>query len=189
MKRAGQYICAATSTGSVHMLDSGTLAVVKSWKAHAGSINDMDAKSDFLVTCGWSPRQQFGFMLDPFTNVFDLKTLAPLPPIPFHTGAAFVRMHPRMSTTSIIASQNGQMQVIDLMNPDTANLRQVNLYDTFLTGLELAPSGEALALSNTICNIHLWGSPSKIHFPEYSNSTEFAEHHVPPPSMDWSLDT
>ncbi|XTI82352.1 PAB-dependent poly(A)-specific ribonuclease subunit PAN2 [Cenococcum geophilum] len=189
MKRAGQYICAATSTGSVHMLDSGTLAVIKSWKAHAGSINDMDAKSDFLVTCGWSPRQQFGFMLDPFTNVFDLKTLAPLPPIPFHTGAAFVRMHPRMSTTSIIASQSGQMQVIDLMNPDTANLRQVNLYDAFLTGLELAPSGEALALSNTSCNIHLWGSPSKIHFPEYSNSTEFAEHPVPPPSMDWSLDT
>jgi PAB-dependent poly(A)-specific ribonuclease subunit 2 len=94
-----------------------------------------------------------------------------------------------MSTTSIIASQSGQMQVIDLMNPDTANLRQVNLYDAFLTGLELAPSGEALALSNTSCNIHLWGSPSKIHFPEYSNSTEFAEHPVPPPSMDWSLDT
>ncbi|KAF2802391.1 PAB-dependent poly(A)-specific ribonuclease subunit PAN2 [Mytilinidion resinicola] len=189
MKRTGQYVCAATDGGEVHILDSGNLNLVHTFKAHAGSINDMDAKADFLVTCGWSPRQQYGFMLDPFTNVFSLKTLSALPPIPFHTGAAFVRMHPRMSTTSIIASQNGQMQVIDLMNPDTANLRQVNLYDAFLTGFEIAPSGEAFAMASNTCNVHLWGSPSKIHFPEYTNPTEFADQPVPPPSMDWSIDT
>lgn len=189
MKRAGQYICAATNTGGIHILDSGTLTVVKVFDGHTGSISDMDAKGDFLATCGWSPRQQYGFMLDPFTNVFSLKTLKQLPPIPFHTGAAFVRMHPRMSTTSIIASQNGQMQVIDIMNPDSANLRQINLYDSYLKGFEIAPSGEAVALSDTNCNIHLWGSPSKIHFPEYTNPTEFAEPAIPLPTMDWSLDT
>jgi PAB-dependent poly(A)-specific ribonuclease subunit 2 len=189
LKRAGQYICAATSSGGVHILDAATLKVVKQFDGHTGSIHDMDAKGDFLATCGWSPRQQYGFMLDPFTNVFSLKTLKQLPPIPFHTGAAFVRMHPRMSTTSIIASQNGQMQVIDLMNPDSPNLRQVNLYDSYLTGFEMAPSGEAFALSNTSCSIHLWGSPSKVHFPEYSNPTEFPDTAIPPPVMDWSLDT
>ncbi|KAF2706246.1 PAB-dependent poly(A)-specific ribonuclease-like protein subunit pan2 [Pleomassaria siparia CBS 279.74] len=189
LKRAGQYLCAATKTGGIHILDSGTLSVLKVFDGHTGSISDMDAKGDFLATCGWSPRQQFGFMLDPFTNVFSLKTLKQLPPIPFHTGAAFVRMHPRMSTTSIIASQNGQMQVIDLMNPDSANLRQINLYDAYLTGFEMAPSGEAFALTDSNCHIHLWGSPSKIHFPEYSNQTEFAGAVMPPPSMDWSLDT
>ncbi|KAF2737040.1 PAB-dependent poly(A)-specific ribonuclease subunit PAN2 [Polyplosphaeria fusca] len=189
MKRAGQYLCAATKTGGIHILDSGTLSVIKIFDGHTGQISDMDAKGDFLATCGWSPRQQYGFMLDPFTNVFSLKTLKQLPPIPFHTGAAFVRMHPRMSTTSIIASQNGQMQVIDLMNPDSANLRQINLYDSYLTGFEMAPSGEAFALSDTNCHIHLWGSPTKVHFPEYSNPTEFADHDIPPPSMDWSPET
>ncbi|KAF2001926.1 PAB-dependent poly(A)-specific ribonuclease-like protein subunit pan2 [Amniculicola lignicola CBS 123094] len=189
MKRAGQYLCAATKTGGIHILDSGTLAVIKVFDGHTGSISDMDAKGDFLATCGWSPRQQYGFMLDPFTNVFSLKTLKQLPPIPFHTGAAFVRMHPRMSTTSIISSQNGQMQVIDLMNPDSANLRQINLFDSYLTGFEMAPSGEAFALSDSNCHIHLWGSPSKIHFPEYSIPTEFPDPVIPPPAMDWSLDT
>ncbi|ORX95109.1 ubiquitin carboxyl-terminal hydrolase-domain-containing protein [Clohesyomyces aquaticus] len=189
MKRAGQYLCAATDTGGIHILDSGTLGVIKVFEGHTGSINDMDAKGDFLATCGWSPRQQYGIMLDPFTNVFSLKTLKQLPPIPFHTGAAYVRMHPRMSTTSIIVSQNGQMQVIDLMNPDSANLRQLNLYDSFLMGFEMAPSGEAFALSDSSCHIHLWGSPAKIHFPEYSNPTEFAHVAEPPPAMDWSLDT
>ncbi|KAF2744609.1 PAB-dependent poly(A)-specific ribonuclease-like protein subunit pan2 [Sporormia fimetaria CBS 119925] len=189
MKRAGQYLCLATNTGGIHILDSGSLTVVKTFDGHIGTINDMDAKGDFLATCGWSPRQQYGFMLDPFTNVFSLKTLKQLPPIPFHTGAAFVRMHPRMSTTSIIASQNGQMQVVDIMNPDSPNLRQINLYDSYLKGFEVAPSGEAFAFADAKCHIHLWGSPSKIHFPEYSIPTEFADPVVPPPTMDWSLDT
>ncbi|KAF2874290.1 ubiquitin carboxyl-terminal hydrolase-domain-containing protein [Massariosphaeria phaeospora] len=188
MKRAGQYLCVATSTGGIHMLDSSSLSVVKIFEGHTGSISDMDAKGDFLATCGWSPRQQFAFMLDPFTNVFSLKTLKQLPPIPFHTGAAFVRMHPRMSTTSIIASQNGQLQVIDLMNPDSANLRQINLYDSYLTGFEMAPSGEAFALTDSNCHIHLWGSPAKVHFPEYSNPTEFASPAASLPTMDFSLD-
>ncbi|KAL7770324.1 hypothetical protein CFE70_000257 [Pyrenophora teres f. teres 0-1] len=189
MKRAGQYLCAATKNGGIHIIDSNSLSVIKIFEGHTGSISDMDAKGDFLATCGWSPRQQYAYMLDPFTNVFSLKTLKQLPPIPFHTGAAFVRMHPRMSTTAFIASQNGQMQVIDLMNPDSANLRQLNLYESYLTGFEMAPSGEAIALADSNSHIHLWGSPTKVHFPEYSNPTEFADQHVPPQvSMDWSPD-
>lgn len=189
MKKGGQYICAATPNGTVHLLDSATFKVVKQWRAHNGLINDMDAKADFLVTCGWSLRQQQGYMLDPLANVFDLKTLMPLPPIPFQPGAAFVRMHPRMSTTSIVASQSGQLQVVDIMNPNTVNLRQINIYDCLLYSLEMAPSGEALALTDTRCNIHLWGSPAKIQFAEYSNPIEFPDQVLPPQNIDWSLDT
>ncbi len=185
MKRGGNYICAATVTGTVHLLDTRTFKVVKAWQAHLGWINDMDAKSDFLVTCGYSPRQQHGYMLDPLANVFDLKTMMPLPPIPFQPGAAFVRMHPRMSTTSIVASQSGQLQVVDIMNPNTVNLRQANLIDNYLTALEMAPSGEAVALADSTCAIHLWGSPSKLQYTEFSNPTELADQ---PPSLttiDW----
>jgi PAB-dependent poly(A)-specific ribonuclease subunit 2 len=174
MKRAGQYLCAATKNGGIHILDSNSLSVIKVFEGHTGSISDMDAKGDFLATCGWSPRQQYAYMLDPFTNVFSLKTLKQLPPIPFHTGAAFVRMHPRMSTTAFIASQNGQL----------------NFYESYLTGFEMAPSGEAIALADSNSQIHLWGSPTKVHFPEYSNPTETADHNTqPPPQMDWSPDT
>lgn len=181
------YICAATSSGSVDMLDANTLKVVKTWRAHSAGINDMDARNNFLVTCGWSPRHQNFHMFDPLANVFDLKTMMPLPPIPFHAGAAFARMHPKMSTTCIVASQTGQLQVVDLMNPNTANLRQANI-SSYMLGLELAPSGEALALTDGECTIHLWGSPTKIHFAEFSNATEFAD--VPPATlpMGWDCD-
>ncbi|KAI9848000.1 MAG: poly(A)-specific ribonuclease [Thelocarpon superellum] len=187
MKRS-RYICAATSTGTVDLLDATTFQLIKSWKAHAAAINDMDAQNNFLVTCGFSPRQQQSFMLDPLANVFDLKTMMPLPPIPFHAGAAYVRMHPRMSTTGIVASQNGQMQVVDLMNPNTVNLRHA-IVSSYLTQLELAPSGEALALADADCSIQLWGSPSKVHFAEFSNSTEFADVPTTPAPVDWYPDT
>lgn len=151
----------------------------------------MDAKADYLVTCGWSARQQHGYMLDPLANVYSLKTLQPLPPIPFQPGAAFVRMHPRMSTTCIIASQSGHLQVVDIHNHNTANLKQARIFEsTFLTWLELAPSGEALALATSVAQIHLWGSPTKMQFAEYSNPTVFADP-TPTPSatIDWSPDS
>ena len=78
MKRAGQYICAATKNGGIHILDSNSLSNIKAFDGHTGSISDMDAKGDFLATCGWSPRQQNAYMLDPFTHVFSLKTLKPI---------------------------------------------------------------------------------------------------------------
>lgn len=187
MMKLSRYICAATSTGSVNLLDLNSFRVVKRWRAHAAGINDMDAQNNFLVTCGYSPRQQQqGYMLDPLANVFDLRTMVPLPPIPFHAGAAYVRMHPRMSTTGIVASQTGQMQVVDLMNPNTVNLRQA-IVSNYITNLDLAPSGEALALGDADCSIHLWGSPNKIHFTEIAAPTEFPD--VPAPPVEWTGDS
>lgn len=186
MKKS-RYLCAATDTGSVNALSLNDYSVVKSWKAHGTAINDMDARNDFLVTCGFSVRHLGSPIVDPLANVYDLKTLTPLPPIPFHAGAAYVRMHPKLHTTSFVASQTGQLQVVDLMNPNTINLRQANV--TFMLGLEISPSGEALAINDAECSIHLWGSPAKIHFNEMSRETEFADVPVRPPMMDWSHDT
>jgi PAB-dependent poly(A)-specific ribonuclease subunit 2 len=155
-----------------------------------GTINDMDAKADYLVTCGLSQRQQLGLLPDPLANVFDLKTFIPLPPIPFQPGAAFVRMHPKMSTTSIVASLTGQLQVVDIMNPHTVNLRQANIFDTnFLTAIELAPTGEALSLASSMCQIHLWGSPSRLKFAEFGHPTIFPDSIPSDQPMDWSPET
>jgi PAB-dependent poly(A)-specific ribonuclease subunit 2 len=187
MKRS-RYICAATKNGTVNILDPVSLTLLKSWNAHASMISDMDAQHDFIVTCGFSLRQQQTYMLDPLVNVFDLKQMISLPPIPFPAGAAYVRMHPKMSTTSIVMSQVGQMHVVDLMNVNTSNVRQANVL-TYINMVEIAPSGEAIALADAECNIHLWGSPSRIRFAELSNPTEFPdsdENHKP---MNWNVDT
>lgn len=188
MKRGAQLICAATSTGFIHVIEPTTCTVTRIWKAHAGWINDMDIRSDILVTCGWSQRQQQGFALDHLANVFDLKTLMPLPPLPFPPGAAYVRMHPKMSTTCIVASQTGLMYAVDIMNPDTPAMKHANMLDTHMLGLDLAPSGEALALTDAQCSIHLWGSPSKIQFADFPISTDFVDTPAPVTTLDFSPD-
>ena len=184
--KKSRYICAATDNGAVNILDSD-FKVIKTWKAHGTAINDMDARNDFLVTCGFSVRHMGTSIVDPLANVYDLKTLRSLPPIPFHAGAAFVRLHPKLQTTSFVASQTGQMQVVDLMNPNTVNLRQANV--SFMMGMELSNSGEALAISDADCSIHLWGSPSKVHFSKRSRETEFADPQpARPPLVGWNDD-
>lgn len=187
MKR-GRYICAATKNGTVNLLDPVSFAVVKSWNAHSALINDMDAQHDFIVTCGYSLRQGQTYMLDPFLNVFDIKKMSSMPPIPFPAGAAYVRMHPRMLTTSIVVSQSGQMHVVDLMNPNTSNVRQANVL-TYLSMFEIAPSGEAIALTDAECYIHLWGSPSKLHFVDLQTPIDFAGPEDHAPQTEWTPDT
>ncbi|PNY28099.1 PAB-dependent poly(A)-specific ribonuclease subunit PAN2 [Tolypocladium capitatum] len=187
MKR-GRYICAATKTGSVNLLDPVSFAVVKTWNAHSALINDMDAQHDFIVTCGYSLRQGQNYMLDPFLNVFDIKQMSSMPPIPFPAGAAYVRMHPRMLTTSIVVSQTGQMHVVDLMNPNTSNVRQANVL-TYLSMFEIAPAGEAMALADPECYIHLWGSHSKLHFVDLPTPIEFATPEEPMPPIECTQDT
>lgn len=186
--RRGRYICAATNNGSVNLLDPVTFAVVKTWNAHSALINDMDAQHDFVVTCGYSLRQGQNLMLDPFLNVFDIKKMTSMPPIPFPAGAAYVRMHPRMLTTSIVVSQGGQIHVVDLMNPNTSNVRQANVL-SYLSMFEIAPSGESMALTDVECYVHLWGSPTKLHFVDLPTPIDFAtpEEHVP--SIEWTSET
>lgn len=184
MKKS-RHLCAATDDGTVHVLGIPDFEILKSWKAHATAINDMDARHDFLVTCGFSVRQLGVPIVDPLANVYDLKTLKPLPPIPFHAGAAYICLHPKLQTTSFVASQTGQMQVVDLMNPVNVVLKQANLQ--FMLQMEIASSGEALVITDADGFIYLWGSPTKVKFNSMNKETEFAD---PPPAhiphVDWN---
>lgn len=188
MMKRGRYICAATNNGCIHLLDPISFAVVKTWNAHSALVNDMDAQHDFIVTCGYSRRGGQNYMLDPFLNVFDIKKMSSMPPIPFPAGAAYVRMHPRMLTTSIVVSQSGQIHVVDLMNPNTSNVRQANVL-TYLSMFEIAPSGEAMVLTDPECHIHLWGSPTKLHFVDLPTPIEFATPEEPLPPIEWTPET
>ena len=188
MMKRSHYICAATSSGSVNILDSDNLRIVKILSTNNVGISDMDARNNYLVTCGWATRPGGTPMLASLANVYDLRAMVQLPPIAFHAGAAHVQMHPRMSTTCIIASQSGQLQVVDLMNANTVNLRQANIA-SYMSYLILAPSGEALALSDHDGYVHLWGSPSKLQFAEYSSATEFADTPAPITPIDVDADT
>ncbi|GAB7329119.1 hypothetical protein MBLNU13_g00950t2 [Cladosporium sp. NU13] len=189
MKRAGNCICAAAHDGSIYLLDLRTLAVLHSWKAYAGSINDMDARGDYLLTCGWAPRHYQGLALEQLVRVYDLKIQKPAPPISFPPGAAFVRMHPKLSTTCTVLSQAGAIYSIDILNPDVPIMRFAQTFDAQLRGLDVMPSGKGFAMADSHCQLVLWGSTTKMQFLEYGRPSEFADHQLPARQLDWSPDT
>ncbi|KIV95116.1 hypothetical protein PV10_02805 [Exophiala mesophila] len=185
LMRKSRHICAATDDGNVHVLDLHTFEILKSWKAHATAVNDMDAHNDFLVTCGFSVRQLGVPIVDPLANVYDLKHLTSLPPIPFHPGAAYVRLHPKLQTTAFVASQTGQMQVVDLMNPTNITLKQANVQ--FMLGMEISSSGDAAVITDTNGLLYLWGSPTRARFNNISKETEFPDPTPQQlPHVDWN---
>ena len=92
------------------------------------------------MTCGYSQRK-IGFVLDPLINVYDIRAGKSLPPIPFPAGAGFVRLHPKLSTCAIIASQSGQIQLLDFANPSNVYLHQADI-SSQLVGLEISPYGD-----------------------------------------------
>ena len=199
LMRFSKFVCAATTTGAVHLLDPASLAVVKALATNTVGVADMAARDPYLVTCGWvrrpAPAGTPGALpplLAGLANVYDLRALVQLPPVPFHAGAARVAMHPRLSTTCILASQAGQLQVVDLMSAGVAGgsgapsvqLRQINMA-SYVSALALAPSGEALAVADADGWVHLWGSPSKLRFAEDGGGGQVPEwgdvpaQHVP----------
>ncbi|OAA68024.1 pab-dependent poly-specific ribonuclease subunit [Niveomyces insectorum RCEF 264] len=184
MKRNSRFICAATSRGTVDIIDPATFAVLKSWTAHSAFIHDMDVQADFLVTCGATLKQQGAVMFDPYVNLFDLKQMTSMAPIPFPPCAAFVRMHPRMVTTAMVASTSGQIHIIDLMSPNTSSVKQANIV-SYLTRIEISPTGEALLLADSDCYMHLWGSPSRIQFTEYPAMIETETAEEPHKETEW----
>ncbi|MCJ1313152.1 poly(A)-specific ribonuclease [Agyrium rufum] len=174
MMKRSHWLCAATSTGPINILDPDNLNIIQTLNTNNVGICDMDARNNYLVTCGWVTRPQGTPMLASLANVYDLKAMVQLAPIAFQAGAAHVQMHPRLQSTCLIASQSGQLQVVDLMNTASMQLRHADI-SGYLSSLVLSPSGEALALCDADGLVHLWGSPSKLHFADFSNPTEFAD--------------
>lgn len=188
MRRAGHHICAASHDGAVHILDPHTLTVTRTFKAYAGTINDMDARGDHLLTCGWAPRHYQGLALEQLVRVFDLKSQRPAPPMSFPPGAAYVRMHPKLSSTCMVVSQSGAIYSIDVLNPEVPTMRFAATYDAHLRGLEMMPSGNGFALLDTNAQLILWGSPSKTSFVEFGSPLALPDSTPTADRLHWTTD-
>jgi PAB-dependent poly(A)-specific ribonuclease subunit 2 len=160
MKAMGP-ICAATTRGTINLLDSMSLEITGTLNTGAQSINDMDGRGSYLVTCCWVKPAQGPPKLGTIANVWDVARKEQLNPISAQSGAAFVQLHPRMSTTGFIASRHGQVQTVDLTNPGAAQTKvSQSMIQDHVSGFALAPSGEAVALIDGGQIISLLAQPS-----------------------------
>lgn len=172
MKRGSLTVACGSSTGAIDIVDPNSLQTVKTFAAHSGPVSDIDCRGYTVMTCGFSPRKN-GFLPDLLVNLFDLRAMKPLAPVPFPSGASFVRLHPKLSTCCMIASTNGQVQSLDYVNPPNGFLYQ-SAISSALTGLDLSPSGDYMVLTDSEGFLQLWANSTGP-----SSGTGFSEFPVP----------
>ena len=64
-------------------------------------------------------------LADPFLKIHDVRFLRPMSPIPFPTPPALVKFHPRLSSTVVVSSAEGRVQMLDLREVGKGSVFQV----------------------------------------------------------------
>lgn len=57
---------------------------------------------------------------DPLVKMYDIRTMKPLPPVPFPAGPAFINVLPKRSSTIVVTSNQGLINIVDTSNPTNA---------------------------------------------------------------------
>lgn len=129
-------------------------------------------------------------------------------PIPFAApgGPALLDIHPRMSSTVVVAAPQGAWQIVDMNNPGEAGFYQMSPSNSssMLTSLSLSPSAEYIAFGEADGSVRLWStsdSAAALNHPEtMANAPKFNPFGSQPPEMpdgpevlprhiDWTADT
>lgn len=112
-------------------------------------------------------------MVDPLVKIYDLRMQKALPPVSF-PGAAFLRMHPKMTAAAIIASSAGSFQVADVMNPGACRVYHANI-QTYITAMDLSPTGDFLAMADAEGIVQIWSAPGKKQFTDVGAPIDWPE--------------
>ncbi|TPX57736.1 hypothetical protein PhCBS80983_g03604 [Powellomyces hirtus] len=185
--KQSRLICCGTASGKVVVRDPRTLKTENYIQAHTGTISDLDISGNILITCGFSSRS--GKMAcDGMIKLWDIRTMRALAPIPFPSGPSYLRFHPRLSSTVLAASQNGQFQMCNAVNTAEASFYQANV-SGFLNAVDFSSSGEALAFADTQGVVSLWAEKDDPRVNFVSRPTEFADPPALRPDVEISDDS
>lgn len=162
------------NNGSFELYDTTSAQSVRTFHSHTGFLLDMDVQGNYVATCGYSLRpKRFhsgpnDFLVDLLVNIYDLRMMRSLPPIPFPAGASFIRFHPKLPNIMIIASTTGQIQLVDIYDQLNVFMYQADLTggntlssttaptSSFLANLDISENGEFMCFSDGFLNLHLW---------------------------------
>lgn len=184
--RHGRSLLCGTANGEIRIHDpmEPSCPPIYRMQAHSGAITDLTVCSGSILTCGYQLRYG-NYSLESMVRVFDVRTLRPLIPIHFGAGPAFLKSHPKMTTSAMMLSQSGQLQTIDVGNPADIKLRQLSAM-SFLTAFDISSSGDALVYCDAENNIHLWSVSLDLEprFSNLPNQTVFADFQEEAESCD-----
>lgn len=108
-----------------------------------------------------------------------------LAPIPFPSGPMFLRMHPTLSTTCLVASQAGHFQMCDVSSlamgsyAPPAQFYQIQT-SSYITAMDIASSAQTLAFGDGAGCVHQFADTQDYNVNPYSMSLETPDITAPP---------
>lgn len=203
-----KLLALGNTSGSVDLFDTSSNEVVKSLSGHSGLLSDLDVKGNYIATCGYSARpKRYGsssasYVVDPLVNIYDLRMMRAVSPIPFPAGASFAKFYPKLPNIVVIASTTGQIQFVDMYDQLQVHLYQADLSmpnnassvaaatSSYMINLDVSDNGEFLAFSDGHNTMSLWGinSGNSGNFVNYPTSLDLPEVTSQPSASSVGLD-
>lgn len=177
-----KFLTLGKTNGSIDLFDHTANKIIKEFPGHSNGLSDLDVKGNYLVTSGYSVRHN-AFFLDPLINLYDLRMMKLLLPIPFPFGPAFVKFHPKLPNLIVIGSKNGHLQFLDIFDQSNFQLYQTDLLNTsnLVSNMKFSSNGEYIGLSDSLNNLILWSFNNSKNFNNFPQELEHIstthEHH------------
>ncbi|PCH38436.1 hypothetical protein WOLCODRAFT_97122 [Wolfiporia cocos MD-104 SS10] len=151
------YLISGSSDGFLRSMDprestwrSNSSSVVR---AHVSGIQGLEMSGNYVYTIGLGTRQGRPFP-DPLVKVYDMRTMRPLPPLPFPDGPAFISRVPKRPTSFAITSNQGLVNIVDASNPNVNEFYQLDA-PSYVTSTAVSPTGAYMAFGDSDGTIHL----------------------------------
>ncbi|KAF9234026.1 ubiquitin carboxyl-terminal hydrolase-domain-containing protein [Melanogaster broomeanus] len=160
--------------------------------AHSSGVQDLQATGNFFFTIGWSLRRGHEFP-DPLVKVYDLRNMRPLPPIPFSDGPAFIDLLPKHSSSLVVTSAQGLVNVVDVSDFSKASGFYQLETTSYVTSTAVSSNGSYLAFGDAVGAIHLLTAADESSEPFFNGfegqPIEWADVPEPLPEMNWTDST
>ncbi|KAJ6525112.1 ubiquitin carboxyl-terminal hydrolase-domain-containing protein [Mycena sp. CBHHK59/15] len=158
--------------------------------AHYSGIQGLQTTGNFVFTIGLGVRQSRPFP-DPLVKVYDLRTMRPLPPIPFSSTPAFINILPKRPSAVAVTSNQGLINIVDVSSA-ASEFYQLDLA-SYLTSVALSPTGAYLACGDAEGMVHLMSQideEGSLPFNGFDGQPiEWADTPAPIPDIEWSDST
>ncbi|THH06212.1 hypothetical protein EW145_g4234 [Phellinidium pouzarii] len=123
-------------------------------KAHMQSVQGLEVSGNLVFSIGWGVRQSRPFP-EPLVKVYDIRSFKALPPVSFSAGPGFINLLPRRSSSVVVTSTMGLINIVDTSNPgDGGEFYQLDV-PSYVSSVAVSATGVYIAFGDADGNIHL----------------------------------